>query len=168
MKSSTVRRNYLMYVLFIFISLFMISSITFADCGWIEGIACYSGPTALRLPKSLKDLRSIGQLKSERITGSSYDYEYRELIYEGLRIGISTIKGDNDHYQITKVNITSPSWTTISNFHVGDTAESIEKRFNSKACKKGDWLDVHDDTEGIRFRISNGKVVEIEYRCFLG
>jgi hypothetical protein len=146
----------------------MISSIAFADCGWVEDIACHQGPTALRLPKSLKGLRSIGELKSERITDSSYDYEYRELIYEGLRLKIETSKKDKNYFQICRVNITSSAWKTISDFHVGDTAESIEKRFNFRACKKGDWLDVHEDTEGIRFRISNGKVVEIEYSCFLG
>ena len=139
--------------------------------GYIEDCGCDSGPYAVHLPNSLKDLRSIGKLKSERVLGvedwDTYKAETRELIFEGLRLVVITFT-NNKPYMIATVNITSPSWKNVSVFRVGDTVESIKKRLKRKSHIIGDWLKVGGDTDSLRFRISNGKIVEIEYQCYTG
>ncbi|MCJ7545397.1 MAG: hypothetical protein MUP30_01030 [Deltaproteobacteria bacterium] len=174
MNKSTVCRKHLTHILFLIIIFFMISSVTLADSnhpGYMADIYCHDGPYAIRLPKSLKALRSIGKLKSERIIriDKVMGTEDRELIYEGLRLIIVTCKTCQPDYIFSRVNITSPSWNISANFRVGDTVESIEKRLDGKIRKVDDWLEVvGGGSDELRFRISNGKVVEIEYLCYIG
>ena len=75
---------------------------------------------------------------------------------------------DNKPYMIVSVNITSQSWTIVPNFRVGDTLQAINKRLHGKARRAGDWLEAAGDGDILRFRISNGKVVEIDYQCYTG
>ena len=173
MKTSTEYKKHLPHILFFIIIFFMISSVSLAssdNMGYMADICCNSGPYEIRLPKSVKALRSIGKLKSERVIEIEkvMGTEDRELIYEGLRLIIVMAEDDKQNYSIARVNITSPSWKIISNFRVGDTVESIKKRLNGKTRKVGDWIEVGGDTDTLRFRISNGKVAEIEYQCYRG
>lgn len=172
MKSSTMNRINFTRILFPVSLFFMVSSIAFAVSnyeGYMENICCNNGPYALHLPKSLKVLRSLGKLKSERIirVDNVMGTEDRELIYKGLRLIIITVKDKKD-YSIARVNITGSSWAIVSDFRVGDTVESIRKRLSVKTVKGGKWLEVGGDTDELRFRISDGKVVEIEYMCYTG
>jgi hypothetical protein len=172
MKTSNVHGKHRTQIMLVIISFVLICSFAWAgnnNDGYLEDCSCIDGPYAIHLPKSLKALRSMGKLKSERIIeiNKIMGTEDRELIYEGLRLIIITVKGDNT-YTVATANITSPSWKNISGFRIGDTVESIKKRLKGKTYKIGDWLEVGGDTDILRFRISNGKVVEIEYQCYTG
>ncbi len=173
MNTATLCRSQRTYILFLIIILPLFGSVTLANSdntGYMEDICCNGGPYAIRLPKSVKALRTIGKLKSERVIEIEkvMGTEDRELIYEGLRLIIVIAEDDKQHYSVVRVNITSPSWEIIPNFRVGDTIESVNKHFDGKARKVGNWLEVGGDTDTLRFRISNGKVSEIEYLCFRG
>jgi hypothetical protein len=161
-------------IIFIIISLFLGTSTTNAanndNVAYIEDCCCH-GSYALHLPKSVKALRSLGKLKSEKVLKvedwETYKTETRELIFEGLRLVVITFT-NNKPYMIQNVNITSRNWAIAPGLRVGGTLEDVKKQFRGKASVKGEWIEVAGDTDFIRIHISKGKIVEIEYQCYTG
>ncbi len=149
--------------------LLVIASVAFAADYYHGELACHVGPYMLHVPKSLKALRSIGELKSDRILdvedfGKDGKVEIRELVFDGLKIIIDT-SPDGTSYDVGAVTITSPRWKIANGFRIGDRIEDVVKQLGGKGERKGNWLKVSGDSHSISFKVLKGRVVEIRYAC---
>ena len=70
---------------------------------FIDKLSCDSGPYGLKLPKTYDELRKIGALKGEKLLREqnlgAYKASYRDLVFNGLRLGVVTHSDDPEHYQ---------------------------------------------------------------------
>jgi len=90
---------------------------------FIDQLACDSGPYGLKLPKSYDELRKIAPLKNERMLRQEnlgrYQAQYRDLTFNGLRLGVVTYSNDADKYQVVSAEIRGPQWRIAGPFRQG-------------------------------------------------
>src|SRR5437773_9602414 len=90
---------------------------------FIDKLSCDSGPYGLKLPKTYDELRKIGALKGEKLLREqnlgAYKASYRDLVFNGLRLGVVTYSNDPGKYQVVSAEIRSPQWKIAGPFRQG-------------------------------------------------
>ena len=139
--------------------------------GYVPELSCRNGPYSLQLPKSMKALRSLGNLKNDEVyeieESGAKKIEHRELTFDGLRVLVITIL-NQDSYVLEGVVITDSKWTILPGFRVGDTEESIQRRLGGQATRVDDGLEIGGDADHLLFKIFDGRVIEIIFSCYTG
>ncbi len=154
--------------------LILVGSIVYAaggSVGYIPELSCREGPYSLQLPKSMKALRSLGNLEKDEVyeieDSGAKKIEHRELTFNGLRVLVITV-GNQDAYVLEGVVITDSKWKILPGFRVGDTEESIQRRLGGQATRVDDGLEIGGDADHLRFKIFDKRVIEIIFSCYTG
>ena len=80
---------------------------------FVEKLSCDSGPYGLKLPKTYDELRKMGPLRSERLVREEdvgpYRLQYRELVFNGLRLGVVTHSNDAGRFDVEVADESGPA-----------------------------------------------------------
>jgi len=136
------------------------------DKSYRPDFACSRGPLALRVGKSLSELRGLGPLKSE--TKDPKEPDLLVLKFEGLEIGAVFAENSQDRGVIDYVVVTSPNWDITGGLRVGATVSSLEKALKRKLPLADGKSSVCGDTDCAVFSIKNRRVQKINYQCYTG
>lgn len=139
---------------------------------YIDQLTCTSGPYSLRLPKTYDEVRKIGNLQSERL-GKTQDFrEYktqdRQLIFNGLRLGIVTYSDDPDKYDVTSAEIRSSGWRIAGPFRVGGVLPAKVGDLSTKELSGTATIEFSGDTDTIRMRLIGRRISSLIYLCSSG
>jgi hypothetical protein len=142
------------------------------DAAYLKNLSCTEGPYRLHLPATYQAVRSIGQLREEKVLEvrdwDTYKTEYRRLVFNGLQLEIATFTNDESRYLVAGVLVTSPGWSFAGGFRVGDSIDNVETRLGIHGAAVKNEINVSGDADALRFGISRGKVSRIVYECYTG
>ena len=136
---------------------------------FVEKLSCDSGPYGLKLPKTYDELRKMGPLRSERLVREEdvgpYRLQYRQLVFNGLRLGVVTHSNDAGRFDVNSAEIRSPAWKIAGPFrqgqvlpaHVGDVAT---KSFSGSAT-----VEFSGDEDVVRVQLVGRRVSVLTYLC---
>jgi hypothetical protein len=127
--------------------------------------SCTSGPYRLKLPKSYKQLRTIGQLRRERVLKTEDSAVQRELRFNGLEVVVLTSPDKPSQYVVTRAVVSTPSWKIAGPLRVGTSAKVALKGLQPKALPSDGELEFNGDKDSIRVTLSRGRVLDFEYSC---
>lgn len=136
---------------------------------YVDELSCSSGPYGLRLPKSFQALRKIGPLRSERTVREEdlgpYKARYRDLVFNGLRLGIVTYSNDADNYQVTSAEIRSPQWRIAGPFRQGQVLPAKIGDVATKALSSTATVEFSGEADTLRVRLIGRRVSVLTYLC---
>jgi hypothetical protein len=127
--------------------------------------SCTSGPYALKLPKSYKALRTMGQLRRERVLKTEDAGVQRELRFNGLEIVVLTSADKPNRYMVSKAIVSSRAWRIAGPLRVGTSARIALKGLQPKALPSEGELEFSGETDSIRVNLSRGRILDFEYSC---
>jgi hypothetical protein len=139
---------------------------------YVAQLSCASGPYRVRLPKSYKALRTLGQLRRERIVRTeeqgTHTVTHRELRFNGLELVVITFSNKPNQYVLSKAILSSPAWKVGGQLKVGSAAKSALRGLQEKDLPKEGELEFRGDTDSIRVNLAAGRVLDVEYSCHTG
>ena len=130
--------------------------------------SCTAGPYRLKLPKSYKALRAIGQLRRERVVKTEDSGVQRELRFNGLELVVLTSPDKPGEYAVSRAVVSAPSWKIAGPLRVGTSARTALKGLQPKALPSEGELEFTGETDSIRVTLSRGRVLDFEYSCSTG
>jgi hypothetical protein len=140
---------------------------------YVPEILCAEGKFALRLPKTLPELRRVRAIEKEASESPEYvqpgRYVTRRLLtFSGLALGIITFSDDPERYMLTYAKVTSSPWRA-GPFHVGQPLADA-RRHLGKAAQKDVGLVAEYASEGasIKFGHEGNRISSITYSCYAG
>jgi len=136
---------------------------------FIDKLACDSGPYGLKLPGTYDELRKIGALKGEKLlrerdTGA-YKTAYRDLVFNGLRLGVVTYSNDPEKYQVVSAEIRGPQWRIAGPFRQGQVLPPRIGDVDTKALKSTSTVEFSGKEDTVRVRLVGRKVSVLTYLC---
>jgi hypothetical protein len=138
---------------------------------YVAQLSCASGPYRVRLPKSYKALRTLGQLRRERIVRTeeqgTHTVIHRELRFNGLELVVVTSSNKPNQYLLSKAILSSRAWKIGGQLQVGNPAKSALRGLQKELPKEGE-LEFRGDTDSIRVNLAGGRVLDVEYSCYTG
>jgi hypothetical protein len=141
-----------------------------ANEGYVDTFSCDEGPFHLDLPKSYLDLRKIGRIRSERIVETedwgSYKTERKDFEFDGLSLRVITFSNDPTRYMVAIARTTSRNWGITGPFRVGDSLLSALSHFGVRRAPN--LLEYGSEGGVVRFKVANGRIVEVRYECYTG
>ena len=142
------------------------------DVAYLKDLSCTEGPFRLRLPPTYQAVRLIGQLREEKIlevrAWDTYKIESRRLVFDGLRLDITTFTNDKSRYLVAGALITSPGWSNAGGFRVGDSIDNVLAHLGIRDAATGSEIKASGDTDALRLGVAGGKVSRIVYECYTG
>jgi hypothetical protein len=127
--------------------------------------SCTSGPYALKLPKSYQALRTIGQLRRERVLKTEDAGVQRELRFNGLEIVVRTAADKPNRYVVSRAVVSTSRWRIAGPLRVGTSAKIALKGLRPKALPSEGELEFSGETDSIRVNLSRGRILDFEYSC---
>lgn len=139
---------------------------------YVAELSCTSGPHRVRLPKSYKALRTLGQLRRERVVKTedqgTHTVTHRELRFNGLELGVVTSSDKPNQYLLSKAILSGPSWKIGGPLRVGSPARAALKGLQAKDLPRDGELEFSGDKDSIRVNLAAGRVLDVEYSCYPG
>jgi hypothetical protein len=136
---------------------------------YIEELDCTSGPYSLRLPKTYEEVRKIGPLQSERVGKTqdlgAYKTQDRQLIFNGLRLGVVTYSNDPEKYDLISAEIRSSSWRIAGPFRVGSVLPPRIGDVATKELSGTATLEFSGHTDTVRMRLIGRRISSLIYLC---
>jgi hypothetical protein len=136
---------------------------------FVDKISCDSGPYGLKLPETYDGLRKIGALKGEKLLRERdlgmYKASYRDLLFNGLRLGVVTYSNDPEKYQVVSAEIRSPQWKIAGPFRQGHALPPLVGDVDTKALKSNATVEFSGKEDTVRVRLSGRKVSVLTYLC---
>ena len=136
---------------------------------FIDKLSCDSGPYGLKLPKTYDELRKIGALKGEKLLREQnlgpYKASYRDLLFNGLRLGVVTYSNDPGKYQVVSAEIRSPQWKIAGPFRQGHALPPRVGDVDTKAIKSTSTVEFSGKEDTVRVRLVGRKVSVLTYLC---
>jgi hypothetical protein len=127
--------------------------------------SCTSGPYRLKLPRSYKQLRGIGQLRRERVLKTEDSAVQRELRFNGLEVIVLVSADKPNQYAVSRAVVSSANWRLAGPLRVGTSAKVALKGLQPKALPSDGELEFNGDKDSIRVTLSRGRVLDFEYSC---
>ena len=136
---------------------------------FIDKLSCDSGPYGLKLPDTYDELRKIGPLKGEKLlrerdTGA-YKTAYRDLVFNGLRLGVVTYSNDPGKYQVVSAEIRSPQWRIAGPFRQGQVLPPRVGDVDTKALRGTATVEFSGTEDTVRVRLVGRRVSVLTYLC---
>jgi hypothetical protein len=136
---------------------------------FVDKISCDSGPYGLKLPETYDALRKIAPLKGEKFVREqdlgTYKARYRDLTFNGLRLGVVTYSNDPEKYQVVSAEIRSPQWKIAGPFRQGYALPPRVGDVDTKAIKSSATVEFSGKEDTVRVRLSGRKVSVLTYLC---
>jgi len=136
---------------------------------FIDKLSCDSGPYGLKLPKTYDELRKIGPLKGEKLLREqdlgAYKASYRDLVFNGLRLGVVTYSNDPGKYQVVSAEIRSPQWRIAGPFRQGAALPPRVGDVETKALRSGATVEFSGAEDTVRVKLAGRKVSVLTYLC---
>lgn len=127
--------------------------------------SCTSGPYRLKLPKSYTQLRTIGQLRRERVLKTEDSAVQRELRFNGLEVVVLTSADKPNQYVVSRAVVSSANWKLAGPLRVGTSARIALKGLQPKALPSDGELEFNGDKDSIRVTLARGRILDFEYSC---
>ncbi len=136
---------------------------------YVDELSCSSGPYGLRLPDSYQALRKIGSLVSERVVREEnlggYIARHRDLVFNGLRLGVVTYSNDDAKYQVTSAEIRSPQWKIAGPFRPGQALPPKIGDVATKALSSSSTVEFSGNEDTVRVKLKGRRVSVLTYLC---
>jgi hypothetical protein len=136
---------------------------------FIDKLSCDSGPYGLKLPQTYAELRKIGSLKGERMLRQEnlglYQAQYRDLTFNGLRLGVVTYSNDADKYQVVSAEIRGPQWRIAGPFRQGQVLPARVGDVDTKVLKSTATIEFSGTEDTVRVRLVGRRVSVLTYLC---
>jgi len=136
---------------------------------FVDKLSCDSGPYGLKLPETYDELKKIGALRGEKLLRERdlglYKATYRDLVFNGLRLGVVTYSNDPDKYQVVSAEIRSPHWKIAGPFRQGHALPPRVGDVDTKALKSSATVEFSGKEDTVRVRLSGRKVSVLTYLC---
>lgn len=139
---------------------------------YVAELSCTSGPHRVRLPKSYKALRTLGQLRRERVLKTeeqgTHTVTHRELRFNGLELVVLTSSDKSTQYVLSRAILSGPTWKIGGPLRVGSPARAALKGLQAKDLPRDGELEFSGDKDSIRVNLAAGRVLDVEYSCYPG
>ncbi|HZE59307.1 MAG TPA: hypothetical protein VE085_02000 [Burkholderiales bacterium] len=136
---------------------------------FVDKLSCDSGPYALKLPDTYDGLRKLGGLKGEKLLREqdlgAYRARYRDLLFNGLRLGVVTYSNDPEKYQIVSAEIRSSQWKIAGPFRQGYVLPARVGDVETKTIRSGSTVEFSGAEDTVRVRLVGRKVSVLTYLC---
>lgn len=136
---------------------------------FVDKLSCDSGPYGLKLPETYDALRKIAPLKGEKLLREqdlgSYRARYRDLQFNGLRLGVVTYSNDPDSYKVVSAEIRSPQWKIAGPFRQGAALPVRVGDVETKTIRSGATIEFNGNEDTVRVRLVGRKVSVLTYLC---
>ena len=136
---------------------------------YVDKISCDSGPYGLKLPETYDALRKIGPLKGEKLVREqdrgTYRARFREMQFNGLRLGVVTYSNDPEKYQVVSAEIRSPHWKIAGPFRQGAALPARVGDVETKTLRSGSTVEFSGAEDTVRVRLVGRKVSVLTYLC---
>jgi len=128
-------------------------------------VSCTSGPYRLQLPKTYRALRTMGQLRRERVLKTDESGVLRELRFNGLELEVVTPPGKPNQYAVSRAIVSTRTWRIAGPLRVGTPARSALKAFQPKSVPSDGEVELTGEDDSIRVNVARGRVLDFEYLC---
>ena len=136
---------------------------------FVDQLSCDSGPYKLKLPETYDELRKIAPLKSERLVRDQdlgqYRARHRELVFNGLRLGVVTYSNEPEKYHISSAEIRSAQWKIASPFRQGQALPARVGDVDTKALKGTSTIEFSGKEDVVRVQLVGRRVASLIYLC---
>lgn len=136
---------------------------------FIDKLSCDSGPYGLKLPGTYDELRKIGALKGEKLLRErdlgAYKASYRDLVFNGLRLGVVTYSNDPEKYQVVSAEIRSPQWRIAGPFRQGHALPPRVGDVDTKALTSSATVEFSGTEDIVRVKLVGRRVSVLTYLC---
>ena len=136
---------------------------------FVDKLSCDSGPYKLKLPDTYDELRKIGSFKGEKLLREqdlgAYRARYRDLQFNGLRLGVVTYSNDPEKYQVVSAEIRSPQWKIAGPFRQGQVLPIRVGDVETKTIRSGATVEFNGAEDTVRVRLVGRKVSVLTYLC---
>ena len=136
---------------------------------FVDKISCDSGPYGLKLPETYDELRKIGPLKGEKLVREqdhgTYRARFREMQFNGLRLGVVTYSNDPDKYQVVSAEIRSPHWKIAGPFRQGAALPPRVGDVETKTIRSSSTVEFSGAEDTVRVRLVGRRVSVLTYLC---
>jgi hypothetical protein len=136
---------------------------------FVDKISCDSGPYGLKLPETYDALRKMGSFKGEKVLQErdlgAYKASYRDLQFNGLRLGVVTYSNDPGKFQVVSAEIRSPQWKISGPFRQGHVLPARVGDVDTKALKSTSTVEFSGKEDTVRVRLVGRKVSVLTYLC---
>lgn len=131
---------------------------------YVAQVSCTSGPYRVKLPNSYKALRTIGNLRRERVLKTGETGTHRELRFNGLELEVVTPVDKPNQYQLTRAILTTANWRIAGPLRVGNSANVALRGLLKNPPRDGE-VEFNGDKDSIRVNLARGRVFDVEYTC---
>jgi FKBP-type peptidyl-prolyl isomerase-like protein len=128
-------------------------------------VSCTSGPYRLQLPKTYKALRTMGQLRRERILKTDESGVLRELRFNGLELEVVTPPSKPNQYVVSRAIVTTRTWRIAGPLRVGTPVRGALKALQPKSVPNDGEVELNGEGDSIRVNVARGRVLDFEYSC---
>lgn len=140
---------------------------------YVEQFSCESGPFGLRLPQQLPNVMKLGSIEKEIIQNiekwDGYTATRKYIEFRGLTLGLVTFSNDLNRYMVSFAEITSPRWSRIAPFRVGESVEAVRRKLGSSTTHDPELIAKYGSEGGdISFQSTRGTIVKVTYACYTG
>jgi len=136
---------------------------------FVDKLSCDSGPYKLKLPETYDELRKLGGLKGEKLLREqdlgTYRARFRDLQFNGLRLGVVTYSNDPEKYQVVSAEIRSPQWKIAGPFRQGAVLPVRVGDVETKTIRSGATVEFNGAEDTVRVRLVGRKVSVLTYLC---
>jgi hypothetical protein len=137
---------------------------------FVEKLACDAGPYGLKLPRTYAELRKIGPLRAERRVREedlgAYKATYRELQFNGLRLGVVTYSNDAAKYEVTSAEIRTSNWK-IAPFRPGHVLPAKIGDVATRELSSTATIEFNGEEDTLRVRLVGRRVSVLTYLCYV-
>ena len=134
----------------------------------VADLSCTRGAYRLKLPKSYKALRAMGQLRRDRVLKTEdvggQIVTHRELRYNGLELELMTFANEPGRYALTRAIITTSNWRIAGPLRVGAPAKSALRGLANESPRNGE-LEFSGGADSLRVSLAAGRILDLEYTC---
>ena len=128
-------------------------------------VSCTSGPYRLQLPKTYKALRTMGQLRRERVLKTAESGVLRELRFNGLELEVVTPPSKPNQYLVSRAIVTTRAWRIAGPLRVGTPARGALKALQPKSVPNDGEVELNGEGNSVRVNVARGRVLDFEYSC---
>ena len=136
---------------------------------FVDKMSCDSGPYGLKLPETYDELKKIGALKGEKVLREQdrglYKASYRDLTFNGLKLGVVTYSNDPEKYQVLSAEIRSPHWKIAGPFRQGAALPPRVGDVETKTLRSSSTVEFSGAEDTVRVRLVGRKVSVVTYLC---
>lgn len=140
---------------------------------YIEPVSCDGGSFGLRLPPRLPEVMKLGSIAREEVQEvekwDGYTTTRKFIEFSGFTLGLVTFSNDPNRYMVSFAEITSPRWSRIAPFRVGESLQSVRRKLGSAAATDPELKAKYgSEADDVSFQYARGKITKIVYACYTG